>query len=256
MRFLEPFCIALTTYSVLPAPQVTWNERNMCISICYLPLIGVIAGAVQWLWFWLCQALQAGPVLFAAVAAVLPVLITGGIHMDGYLDTVDAISSHQTKERKLEILKDSHCGAFAIIYAGVYFLLLFGFFSQIFSWRPAAIVACGYVLSRSLAVILAATTPNARKNGMLAAFTGALAKKVALLIMIVLTLAVTAGMVCISLWTGLICAAVAGVWLLLYRRLAMGLFGGATGDTTGFFIQVCELLLCISASLCSLAFPC
>ena len=47
-------------------------------------------------------------------AILIPVLITGGIHLDGLLDTADALSSYKTKEEKLEILKDSHAGAFAL----------------------------------------------------------------------------------------------------------------------------------------------
>ncbi len=254
MNLLRPLWITLTTYSILPAPQVVWDERNMRFSICYLPLIGLFVGGGQLLWFWLCQILSAGSILFASVATVIPIVLTGGIHMDGYLDTVDALSSHQTKERKLEILKDSHCGAFAIIYAGVYFLLIFGFFSQTFSLRIFALIACGYVLSRSLAVMLAATMPNARKNGMLATFTNRLETRVALLAMVVLSLAVMAGTIAIAFWPGIFCSAVACLWWCIYRRLSMRLFGGVTGDTTGFFIQMCELLLCITASVCSLIF--
>ena len=57
---------------------------------------------------------------------LLPVLVTGGIHMDGFLDTTDALSSWQPREKKLEILKDSHAGAFAIIMGCSYFVLALG----------------------------------------------------------------------------------------------------------------------------------
>ena len=55
----------------------------------------------------------------------LPVLVSGGIHTDGFIDTVDALSSYGDKEKKLEILKDPHTGAFAIIGAIMYYLLFF-----------------------------------------------------------------------------------------------------------------------------------
>lgn len=63
---------------------------------------------------------------------VLPILLTGGIHMDGFMDTMDALHSYQDRERKLEILKDSHVGAFAclslicemFLYAAALFFLL------------------------------------------------------------------------------------------------------------------------------------
>lgn len=67
---------------------------------------------------------------FTAVLILIPVLITGGIHLDGLLDTADALSSYKTKEEKLEILKDSHAGAFAIIIGICWFVLDFGIYSR------------------------------------------------------------------------------------------------------------------------------
>ncbi len=57
--------------------------------------------------------------------ALIPVWITGGIHLDGYADTCDALSSYGDREKKLEILKDPHCGAFAVIRLCSYFLAYF-----------------------------------------------------------------------------------------------------------------------------------
>ena len=61
----------------------------------------------------------------------MPVIITGGIHLDGFVDTMDAINSYQPIERKLEILKDSHIGAFALISCVTYFIISFGLWSEI-----------------------------------------------------------------------------------------------------------------------------
>ena len=52
---------------------------------------------------------------FAFVGLAIILLVTGGIHMDGYMDTMDALHSYGSREKKLEILKDSHIGAFAVI---------------------------------------------------------------------------------------------------------------------------------------------
>ena len=122
MRLFESLLIALSTYSAVPVPQLDWNEKNMRYAICFFPAVGVLCGAALWLWAVLAQATGMSGVLFAAIAACLPILVTGGIHMDGYLDTVDALSSHQTREKKLAIMKDANCGAFAVIYGGVYLL--------------------------------------------------------------------------------------------------------------------------------------
>lgn len=127
MRLFESLLIALSTYSAVPVPQLDWNEKNMRYAICFFPAVGVLCGAALWLWAVLAQATGMSGVLFAAIAACLPILVTGGIHMDGYLDTVDALSSHQTCEKKLAIMKDANCGAFAVIYGGVYLLAYAGF---------------------------------------------------------------------------------------------------------------------------------
>ena len=237
MTFFKTLAVAFSTYSALPMPQFPWEEQNMRYAICAFPLVGVACGAALLLWSRLCGVLGVGGVLFAAVAACLPLLITGGIHMDGFMDTVDALSSRQSRERKLEIMKDSACGAFAAIYCGVYLLLSFGLYHQIGSigWGGGLI----FVVSRCLSGLCAITMPNARKSGMLQAFTQQVHKKRAITLLLILLLLTAAAMVLfapVSLVLGLLV-------FLWYRRFAMKQFGGVTGDTSGFFLQVCELLM-------------
>ncbi len=73
------------------------------------------------------------PGFVTAVLVLVPVFVTGGIHVDGLLDTSDALSSWQERSRRLEILKDSHAGAFAVITAAVYFIAWYGAYSQLFN---------------------------------------------------------------------------------------------------------------------------
>ena len=93
MIVLQTIAVAFAMFSALPVPQFEWNEKNMRYAICFFPAVGVLCGAALWLWAVLAQATGMSGVLFAAIAACLPILVTGGIHMDGYLDTVDALSS-------------------------------------------------------------------------------------------------------------------------------------------------------------------
>ena len=127
---MSAFIIAFSTYSRIPMPQVEWNEKHMKYAICFFPLVGAVVGLLALGWGWLCRFLDLGELLQAAGWTALPLLVTGGIHMDGFCDTVDALSSHQSRERKLEILKDSHTGAFAVIFCGVWLLLYTGAVSQ------------------------------------------------------------------------------------------------------------------------------
>lgn len=235
---LKTIAVAFSTYSALPMPQFPWEESNMRYAICAFPLVGVVCGGALLLWRWLCGLLSVGPVLFAAVAACLPLLLTGGIHMDGFMDTVDALASHQSRERKLEIMKDSACGAFAVIDCGLYLLLSFGLFYELYA-LPMAGGGLVYVLSRCLSGLGAVTMPNARKAGMLQSFTENAQKTRAtaiLAVLLLLTAVALAWLAPISLIFGLLAA-------LGCRAMAKKQFGGVTGDILGFFLQLCELLM-------------
>jgi len=247
MRLFEPLWIAISTYSVLPAPRAEWDGRNTRYALCFLPAVGLIPGGALLLWRWACMVLRADAVLFAAVAAVLPLVLTGGIHMDGFMDTVDALSSHQPRERRLEIMKDPHCGAFAVLFCGAYLLTCFGLYEALYRSPAAPVICVGFVLSRALGVLSAATLPNARGDGMLFALTAQLQKRAVIVSMCALCLLCAGGMLWISLPCGAAGCLFALICFFLYRRMASRQFGGATGDTTGYLIQLCEL--CVLAGV-------
>ena len=122
-RIYASFVIAFSTYSKIPMPQVEWSEANMRHTLSFFPLVGAVLGLLFCAAARICALLNLGPVLTAAVLTALPVLLTGGIHLDGYCDTIDALSSHAPREKKLQILKDSNAGAFAVIWCCVWFVL-------------------------------------------------------------------------------------------------------------------------------------
>ena len=121
MIVLQTIAVAFAMFSAVPVPQFEWNAKNMRYALCAFPLIGLVIGA---LWC-VCGALPLPEPAKAAGFALVPVWVTGGIHLDGYADTCDALSSYGDREKKLEILKDPHCGAFAVIRLCSYFAAYF-----------------------------------------------------------------------------------------------------------------------------------
>ena len=99
MRVIRSLCIAFSTYSRIPVPQVAWTDENRKYSMCFFPLIGAVIGLLLWGWLALCDALGFGALLRGAVGALLPILVTGGIHMDGFMDT-PATHWHHGNRRK------------------------------------------------------------------------------------------------------------------------------------------------------------
>lgn len=241
MFLFESLLVAMSTYSAIPVPQFEWNDRNMKYAICFFPAVGILCGAALWGWVSLAELLGISGFCFAMIATCLPLLITGGIHMDGYMDTVDALASHQSRERKLEILKDPNCGAFAVIYCGVYLLAYAGLIHELFAANSILIVCPTFVLSRSISALCAVHMPNARKAGMLCAYTKNTEKHTATVALIIVLIISGVSVVLLSPIIGGITVLFAIVSAVFYRRLAMKQFGGVTGDTSGFFLQICEL---------------
>ena len=130
---LETLCVAFSLYSRLPMPQIQWTAANMRWALCALPLVGAAAGLAMLLWNGLALRLGLGLPLRAAGLLLAPVLVTGGIHLDGFCDACDALASHADTPKKLEIMKDPHAGAFALIGLACYFAFYFGLVCQ---WAP------------------------------------------------------------------------------------------------------------------------
>ena len=243
MRLIQSFIIAFSTYSRMPMPRAEWSEENKRYSMCFFPLIGAALGLVLAAWLWLCRRLGIGELLRGSIAAILPILVTGGIHMDGFMDTMDAMSSWQTRERRMEILKDSHTGAFAVIGCAAYLLANAGLYSELTSALP---MGCAFVLSRCLSALALNHLPKANPGGLLSGFADAARKRAVDVACGCYVLVCAALLIISSGWLGLAVLAAAGICLFYYRHFAMKHFGGVTGDLAGWFVQITEIA-CLAA---------
>ena len=200
---VKSLVIAFAMYSKLPMPRVEWDEKSLSRALWWFPAVGLAAGGLLWLWLRLSQLLGLSTVLCAAGALLLPVAVSGGIHLDGFCDTCDALSSHQSRERKLEILKDSNTGAFAIICCCLYLICFFAVWCEALpAGRETWVLALGPVLSRSLSGLFAAVLPNARGSGLLAAFTAPMDAVKARCVLGLWTAAAGGAMALLSPWAG------------------------------------------------------
>ena len=145
MTLLETAAVAFAMFSAVPVPQPVWNEKNMRYALCAFPLVGVVCGLAWWGWAALAARLSFPLLLRAAGLCLAPVLVTGGIHLDGYADTCDALASCAAPEKKQEILKDPHCGAFAVIRLCTYFTAYLGLCAA-GTARPGLRCAWGWAL--------------------------------------------------------------------------------------------------------------
>lgn len=245
-KLWSSFNIAISMYSRLPAAQVDWNEDTMKYVMCFFPWIGIVIGALAFGWDKLAIYLGVGKALRNAVLVLVPIVVTGGIHLDGLLDTSDAMSSWRPMERRLEILKDSHAGAFAIITCCIYFLLAYGVLDMV-EGELVLYYAFAFVISRCLSGFSVVTFKKASTKGTVAGFSKNAQTRI-IQTTVIVYLVIVFAVLCILNPVFAVAELVgAGLTFLWYYRFAMKNFGGINGDLAGCFLSVCELVipLCI-----------
>ena len=244
MIFLQTVAVAFAMFSALPMPQFDWNEKNMRYALCAFPLVGAVCGVLCCLCGWL-------PLPTAVQAAgwsLLPVWVTGGIHLDGYADTCDALASCGDTAKKLEILKDPHCGAFAVIRLCSYFLAYVALCACVrFTPRVGAVWTLALVGERALSALTIAAFPLAKNTGLAHTFATAADRVRVRKILVLLCAALAAALVILG---GGALAAAAGCVFARYAVVARRQFGGITGDLAGWFLQKCEIWMLAALVAC------
>ncbi len=251
MKPFRSLLIAFSMYSAIPMPQVDWDREGMALPLCWFPFIGIPIGLALWGWHLLCQWLVLGRLLTAAGFTLLPVVITGGIHLDGFCDACDALASRQSPEKKLEIMKDPRTGAFGVMGVTGYLLLTCGVWDSFLFWwegRSFGAVCLGFVLSRALSGLAVATFPLAKQSGLVYTFAAAAHKKTVALTNGLLAVLAAGGMLALAPIPGLLGLLGASLVLLRYSLVCRGL-GGTTGDLAGYFLELCELAVLLGVTL-------
>lgn len=242
MILIETILVAFAMFSALPVPQPVWNERNMRYTMCAFPLIGLVCGGAWWAWYEVCIRLALPALLRGAGLCLLPVLLTGGIHLDGYADTWDALASHASPEKKQEILKDPRCGAFAVIRLCAYFTAYFALCASAeLSGRALGCMTLAFVLERALSGLAIARFPLAKNTGLAHTFATAADRKTVGRILLAVCALTGGGLIALG---GLAGGTMLAAALWTFRRYdvtARRQFGGISGDLAGWFLQRAEL---------------
>lgn len=251
--------IAFSMYSKIPMIKSDWTKENMRYVMCFFPMVGLVIGVFSFFLMEVGAYFLMGRGLFflTSLLVAIPVFITGGIHLDGLLDTADALSSYQEKEKRLEILKDPRAGAFAIITGLIYFILYLGIYSLAVEFfvqseedlgrKMMAIIGISFILSRSFSGLSIVTFPMAKNTGLAATFSDMAQKRVVKNVMLLYIIVISSLMIVIEPLVGSITVISAIGVFLYYKRMSIKMFGGITGDLCGWFVQICELTMAFVA---------
>jgi adenosylcobinamide-GDP ribazoletransferase len=230
-------------------PQLEWKKEDMEYMLCFFPLVGAVIGISLALWRWVCQRFLVGELSTVLIGAAIPLALTGGFHIDGFLDTMDALHSYQPREKKLEILKDTHIGAFAVIMLSLYGLVYLGASFEIKEKPLINLMCSSFFFSRCLSGLSMVSFSTAKKEGMLYHFSDSAKKSTVRACLFLQGLACIVFMLWQSLVAGGILAAVGLFCLVYYYVRTKKEFGGITGDTAGYFVLLCEESMLVALAI-------
>jgi len=124
-KYFKGFLMAISMFTVIPLPRYEWDDEGGKNIMKFYPVIGLIVGLIWYGVFRLLNLLGASIMVTTAITLITPFILTGMLHLDGYMDVCDALLSRRDKEEKLRILKDPHTGAFAVISVVMLFVVNF-----------------------------------------------------------------------------------------------------------------------------------
>ncbi|KGR77139.1 adenosylcobinamide-GDP ribazoletransferase [Ureibacillus manganicus] len=161
------FLLAVQFLTRIPVPfQCPWNKYTSRWAIRSYPLVGAVLGFIITIIYMLLESSLPLPIMTLLIIS-LWVWITGGLHLDGWMDVADAVGSNASLERKWEIMKDSHVGSFGII--ALLFLLAWKILLIYFlleSGIPIYFFILILCFSRLGAVVLMIFLPTAKQQGL------------------------------------------------------------------------------------------
>lgn len=235
--WLHAFFMAWGMFLAVPCPYKKWDEKALDKMLVFLPVMGLIVGGVWALAAYLTHLLVFPAAVTAALVAAVPWLLTGFIHLDGFMDVCDAALSRRDLETRRKILKDPHTGSFAVISLG---LLMLASFAVLMSWEysakkliPLALIpvstrACAGVAVLGLKPM--STSQYSRKRD----------KRLIIPLCVMLAAAIALPVVFMRLSGVAPAAAAIGYWLFcLYGKRQLG---GMNGDISGFALTLGEFI--------------
>lgn len=238
---MRSFAYALQHLSRLRIYNGPFDEAAFGGSSKYFPLAGLLLGIVLVGLNWMFQWVFPQPVK-AALLLVSLVVLTGGLHLDGYMDTMDGVLSGRSRERMLEIMRDSRVGAFGALGMGCLLLLKYALLLGLPEHFLPAVLLLMAVMGRWGMVYAIARFPYARPQGLgtlFSTYTGA--RELATATLITFLVAIVAGK-----FTGLgILVIVLAIthWLCV---TFVRLLGGLTGDTYGAINEIVEVVVLLA----------
>jgi len=241
-KLYKGFIMALSMFTVLPTPYIEWDDEGARHMMKFYPLIGLIVGGIWSIVYYLINILNVSIILKGVIIMIVPFIVTGMLHLDGFMDVCDAILSRRDKEEKLRILKDSTTGAFAVISLVILFFLQFGgIYSVLEKKIPFYILILIPIVSRSVVAyfLLSRTTIKESTLGTYFKKGTNIKDKIIMIVSLIIIILISFALL---RFYGILIVSLITLGITWAVEKCKKEFGGISGDVAGFALVVGEVI--------------
>ena len=225
----------------LPGGAHPETDRDLGRSVPWFPVVGAVVGALSGAVYWALHG-PLGALLAAVLAVAAGAVVTGCFHEDGLADTADALGG-ASRERRLEIMRDSRVGVFGVLALVLSTLVRVFAVSSLAATGGLIALVVAHMLGRTMAVAVMGVAPAAADTGLGHSYAAHLPRAWTAAV-VVLSSAVAVGLGL----TGTVSLTTAAAGAALVALVARRAFGGITGDILGATEQVAEMAVLVSAA--------
>ena len=248
-KLLKAFCMSFSMFCAIPTPFAhVWEDSVRSLMLVVFPLVGTVIGAV-WSGTGVLMRYFGCPHLFAAaILTLLPYWLSGGIHLDGFMDCCDAVFSRRPLEKKREILKDSHVGSFAVMSLSMLLLIGFAAFASFDGSENLWILVLVATASRACSAIGVSTLRPMGHSEYAGNFQKGISKCNVITLALILAVCFAIGWFAFGL-CGIVTVLATALGYVAFTAYTFRELDGFSGDVTGLGTTMAELCGVISMML-------
>ena len=238
-KYFRACMMSFTMFCAIPCPFHKWDDEARPLMTLFLPLVGAWIGVLWALMAFLIRLCEIPMIIGAAALCAYPFLISGFMHIDGYMDVTDAVKSCRDIDGRRRILKDPHSGSFAVVACVLLVIAQFALLASAKADADIHALILIPVVSRTVAGLCVTILRPMSTSEYAGAYRRGIKKSHTVILAVILAAAVAAGFLLLGKCGFVSIAVLTGYLLSLVR--AFRSLDGMSGDISGYALTFGEL---------------
>ncbi len=240
-RMFKALSMSISMFSIFPVFKNIWDDEAMNLVMLCLPIVGAIIGICSYFIFLILNIINIPSLIKTVIIMLCPLIMSGFIHLDGYMDTSDAVLSRRSIDEKRRILKDPLVGAFGVIAFGIFLLLEFSsVHTLVLKSNDFKFLIFLPIVSRSVTGIFLLNMKPISNKGYGSSFKKNTNRNHTIILLAFIILSFLIGIFLIGV-KGLIISIITIVSAIISAFYLYKQLDGISGDLCGFIITISEL---------------